>query len=102
MSAKRSRVVVCRSIRTAPVAARIFQQKTDEQQQIEFKELTLSLDGEEVREMISVYEERGIEKGSLNTILFSILTTLKHKFGDFPESLEIRLRQIDDIEKLNS
>jgi hypothetical protein len=49
---------------------------------------------EEVEEMISVYEERGIVKGE-QRMLLSLLQT---KFGSVPESVELRIRKMDSIE----
>lgn len=45
-------------------------------------------------------EDRGIEMGKKEEAQHAILSALQVRFGEYPESLEIRIRQINDLDKL--
>ena len=54
-------------------------------------------EGEEIRRMISVYEQRGIEQGKQE----SLLKLIRHKFGKLPGEVTRRIEAITDPNELD-
>ncbi len=66
------------------------------EEQAEFERLVSQSDEPEVREMVSIYEERGVIKGAQNMLL----KQMRKKFGELPEQIEIKMRGITDEAEL--
>jgi hypothetical protein len=87
--------------------------KLDGQEQSQFVELVAAPGGEEVKEMISVYEERGIEKGIEQGIEKGIeqgiargkqdtlLRQMNLKFGPLPAALREQVESVTDTQVLD-
>jgi hypothetical protein len=85
----------------------------DEVEVVQFNELVASSDAEEVREMMTIYEERGIEKGILQGIEQGIeqgitrgkrellLRQMRSKFGELPDKVVQKLEQLTDNDLLD-
>ncbi len=93
----------------------------DAQEEAAFNRLAASQEGEEIRKMISVYEQRGIEQGIKRGIEQGIqqgiergiehgiaigerqtlLRQLVRKFGELPNSVREHVEALSDIEELN-
>jgi hypothetical protein len=74
----------------------------DTSEKTEFEQLIAKPEAEEVREMISVYEERGIEIGitrGKREILLHLLTT---KFGKLPKKVREQVEAIESSEALDA
>lgn len=69
----------------------------DESERENFESLVATPEGKEVKQMISIYEERGIEKGTRKTLL----RQMERKFGAIPESVRTRLELVKDIDELD-
>ncbi len=68
----------------------------------QFQELICSKDQyEEVEKMVTVYEQRGIEKGMAKGKQNSLLQLLSKKFGSVPDELAATIRSTDSISHLD-
>ncbi len=80
--------------------------RLNEQEEVTFRRLVSTPEGEEVREMISIYEQRGIEKGIEQGIAIgerrTLLRQLKLKFGELPEALRMHIESLSDAEELQT
>ncbi len=60
---------------------------------------------EEVRRMITPYEQRGIEigmqQGMLNGMKYTVLKTMRARFGDLPSTVKARVESINEQEELD-
>lgn len=68
----------------------------------DFEQMIARPEAEEIREMISVYEERGIEKGIVagqRRVLLHLLTT---KFGKLPKKIRQQVEAIESSEALDA
>ncbi len=52
--------------------------------------------------VMSVYEERGIEKGELRAERRTLLRQMELKFGTVPEKVRARIEAISDIDMLDA
>ena len=72
----------------------------------EFGALLAQPDLEEVREMLTIYEERGIAKGRAEGLLSAkrdlVLRAARLKFGPLPEAVEARVAALAREEELNA
>ena len=70
-----------------------------EPERVEFEEL-VAADREyvEVKEMITDYEKRGIEKGRQETLIL----LLERRFGSLPEAVPDRVCRIRSVERLDA
>jgi hypothetical protein len=68
------------------------------EEETEFQRVISEASEQEVREMLSIYEERGIVKGMRN----AVLRLLREKFGELPEQVETRVRSITDEAELDT
>jgi hypothetical protein len=72
----------------------------------EFRELIGREDLEDVREMLTVYEERGIARGRVEGTLSAkrelVLRAARLKFGPLPEAVEARVAALAREEELNA
>jgi hypothetical protein len=73
-------------------------QKLNRAEDVEFQRLVKQPGTEEIKEMISVYEERGIAKGKRETLL----RQLQHKFGDLPKRVTARIEATKSEAKLDA
>ncbi len=76
--------------------------RLSEQELTEFDQLMTAPEGEEIREMISIYEQRGIEKGIAIGERRTLLRQLKLKFGEVPEAVRERIESLSDTEELQT
>ena len=71
----------------------------------EFEQLIVDPNEQEVGEMISVYEQRGIDKGVLQGVVRgkrdSLLRQLRLRFGEIPKPMQSHLEAISDIDVLD-
>jgi len=68
----------------------------------QFEELIQSEDQYvEVEYMVTVYEQRGIEKGIENGKQNTLLKQLEKKFGEVPVEMEHKIRSTESIERLD-
>jgi hypothetical protein len=72
--------------------------KLNKTEEAEFQHLVAQPDAEEVREMISVYEERGIQKGKHDMLL----KTLHHKFGKVSKRVVSKVTAMQTEEELDA
>ena len=87
--------------------------KLDEAESKAFETLVASPEGAEVREMISVYEQRGIEKGIERGIEQGIeqgiergrravlIRLMQQKFGALPDTIVLRIEAITNAVELD-
>ena len=68
---------------------------------VEFDQLMALPEGEEVREMISVYEQRGIEKGIERGQRQTLLRQMTVKFGELPPAVREHIESIADSAELD-
>jgi len=68
---------------------------------LQFEALMGQEQAEEAREMLTIYEERGIIKGILRGKRDMLLRQLRRRFGDLPEHLEARVRSIEAPDELD-
>ena len=68
------------------------------EEEAEFQRVLSETGEQEVGEMLSIYEERGIVKGMRNMLL----KQMRAKFGDFPEHIEAHVRSITDEAELDT
>jgi len=74
-----------------------------EHEQTEFQEIVVGDQKyAEVREMITVYEKRGIEKGIEKGKREDLILLLEKKFGKLSAALRRKVRRIESTEKLDS
>ena len=79
-------------------------------EEAEFERLVAQPEAKEVRDMITIYEQRGIEKGIEQGIEQGILRgkkdTLLHlmqsKFGELPVTIVAKVRSLSSVEDVNS
>ena len=57
---------------------------------------------QEVKEMITVYEERGIEKGELKNAREDVLEVIKARFKDVPYKLKEKVNYCNNLKKLKT
>lgn len=69
----------------------------DAGEQQRFQQLIDQSPDEEVSEMLSIYEERGITKGKRD----AVLRTMRHKFGELPEPVRAQVQAIESDDELN-
>ena len=55
----------------------------------------------EARAMLTIYEERGIEKGIIQGKRNTLLRLLHRKFGDLPAAIEARAQNIETDAELD-
>ena len=67
----------------------------------ELQQLIASPEGQEIQTMISVYEQRGIEKGVEQGKQESLLKLMRHKFGKLPDEVARRIEAITDQNELD-
>jgi hypothetical protein len=78
-------------------------------EQTDLEQLVSRPESEEIREMISVYEQRGIDKGIERGIeqglargkRETLLRQMRHKFGDLPEAVSARVEAVFDMNELD-
>ena len=70
-------------------------------EQTAFQEQIAARKGDEVRKMISVYEERGIEKGIVQGKQETLLLIIRSKFGEPPESIKHRIDAVSNTHDLD-
>ena len=68
---------------------------------VQFDELVVLPEGEEVREMISIYEQRGIEKGIVRGQRQTLLRLMVVKFGELPPTVREHIESIADSVELD-
>ena len=69
---------------------------------IEFQELIHTENQyEEVEKMVTVYEQKGIEKGIEKGKQNTLVILLEKRFGSVPEEMDRAIRAIDSIERLD-
>jgi hypothetical protein len=99
----RSRVDEARKALLTNVVETYLTLEADEQ--AAFQELVSTSEGEEVSEMISIYEQRGIEKGIEQGIgrgkRDTLLGLLHHKFGELPDNVRAHVEAVTDIGELD-
>ena len=61
----------------------------------------IAIGEERAKAMTSVYEERGIEKGERQGRKRTLLTILRHKFGDVPEEMQTKIEALASLEELD-
>jgi len=66
-------------------------------EELQFEALMGHKEAEEAREMLTIYEERGIIKGKRVTLI----RLLRRKYGELPEDLEARVLSIQTAEELD-
>jgi len=69
--------------------------------EVEFNRVIVETGSEEVREMMTIYEERGIEKGLSQGKREMLLHQLRLKFGDVPETVVQKIEHVEDPEQLD-
>ncbi len=82
--------------------------KLDDVERVRFDELVATPEGKEVEMVVSIYEERGIEKGIVQGVEQGILRgerktllrLLERKFAPLPDSVRTRLEAITNAEEL--
>jgi hypothetical protein len=67
-----------------------------------FEQLAAQPEAKEVREMISVYEERGIEKGITKGKRDMLLRMMAVKFGSLPNDVHLKLEAIESPDLLDT
>lgn len=65
-----------------------------------YRQLTVELKLEEAQEMMTLAEERGIEKGRVRQSQEILLTQLREKFGDAARKAEPVVRRLDRIDEI--
>ena len=74
----------------------------DSQESIEFEQIISSDDQyKEVKKMVTVYEQRGIEKGIEQGKKETLLLLLNKKFGPLSEAQQQAIRQIESMQRLD-
>ena len=77
----------------------------DDQQQAEFDALLATPEGKEVRDMITVYEQRGIEKGIEQGVVLgkreTLLRLMRQKFGELRGKVQKDVEAISDTRELD-
>ncbi len=72
--------------------------KLNVEETVDFQNLVSQSNEPEVEEMLSIYEERGIVKGTRQ----ALLNLMRVKFGELPEQVEAKVRSITDEEMLDT
>lgn len=72
----------------------------NDQERESFATLVATPDGKEVEMVISVYEERGIEKGVKRGEQKLLLRLIESKFGAVSEDIRLRVEAITDVEAI--
>ena len=67
----------------------------------ELRQMIAAPEGQEIQTMISVYEQRGIEKGVEQGKQESLLKLMRHKFGKLPDEVARRIEAITDQNELD-
>ncbi len=75
--------------------------KLNDVERASFDTLVATPDGKEVEMVVSVYEERGIEKGELRAERRTLLRQLEQKFGNVPDEIRSRIEAITVIAELD-
>ncbi len=91
--------------------------KLDDEERASFEALMATPEGKEVKMVVSVYEERGIEKGIKQDIeqgiaqgvelgvargkCSTLLRLMERKFGTIPDDVRTRMEAITDVEELD-
>jgi hypothetical protein len=72
--------------------------KLSETEEEEFRRMISQEESQEVRQVLTVYEERGIIKGQRK----SVLQLLRLRFGDLPENVVAKIQAIEDATELDA
>ena len=68
--------------------------RLDENEQEQFEHMVGAPAYQEVTQMLSIYEERGIAKGALKAKRETTLRLLRHKFGALPDAVQDQIQDI--------
>jgi hypothetical protein len=72
--------------------------RLSETEEEEFRRLIRREELQEVTQMLTIYEERGISKGKRD----ALLKQLRFKFGDVPEAVSAKVQVIDTEAELDT
>ena len=76
--------------------------KLNEAEEEEFRRIIRQEEMGEVRQLLTVYEERGIMKGIVQGKRDSLMRLLRLKFGNLPENVVSKIQAIEDEAELNA
>ena len=71
------------------------------EERAELRQMIAAPEGKEIQDMISVYEQRGIEIGIEQGKRESLLKLMRHKFGELPDEVTRRIEAITDSNELD-